>query len=621
MLEPSQRRLLLEALRPPFGFGLDLAIGTTFSLDLHALLTAPLAFAMFDWETGDEHGDGNVIASLEAVRRHAERIHLFCQAGEIAVPSKYRPLVGHIEESVHEIRTPPGGIFHPKLWVLRFRRPADGDLSYRVLCLSRNLTFDRAWDTVLALEGTPVQGSVPENGPLVDFLMALPEMMLWPAPAALRENIETLADELHALRFHPPIGFDSLAFRPLGVAGFRSWPFEDNYDRMLIISPFLTQGTVTRLSRTSSRGVLVSRPESLDALGDAGLSAFEQTFVLSSDSSPVIEQQDEDSSFAESTNEVIGERAGIELTGLHAKLYVAERADTAWVWTGSANASDAAYNTNIEFLIELRGSSEHCGVDSFMGSGHKEVGLIDILTPYSPADEPLVPSAEEEAQLALDEAARTIASLQFTTHVATTDDDRYSLLLEADEPLPQGILEGIRARCWPITLPREAAAESLPEQGTVRLDFGERSFDAITSFFAFELATAAAAWPRRFVINARLVGAPADRKERMLASLLNNANDFLAYLRFLLADLEEAQAVLESLGVADGGAQLWATRATHPAVLEPIIRALARDPERLDHIERLIDDLRKTPDGLDRLPPDFLAVWEPIWEARRELTR
>jgi hypothetical protein len=33
----------------------------------------------------------------------------------------------------------------------------------------------------------------------------------------------------------------------------------------------------------------------------------------------------EHSSLAESTNQVIGERAGIELTGLHAKLYVAER--------------------------------------------------------------------------------------------------------------------------------------------------------------------------------------------------------------------------------------------------------------------------------------------------------
>lgn len=50
MLEPQGRRHLMETLRPPPGYELDRAIGTTYSLDLLALLTAPLAFTIFDWE-------------------------------------------------------------------------------------------------------------------------------------------------------------------------------------------------------------------------------------------------------------------------------------------------------------------------------------------------------------------------------------------------------------------------------------------------------------------------------------------------------------------------------------------------------------------------------------------
>jgi hypothetical protein len=50
MLDPETRRYTLETLRPSAGYELDRAIGTTFSLDLLALLTAPLAFTFFDWE-------------------------------------------------------------------------------------------------------------------------------------------------------------------------------------------------------------------------------------------------------------------------------------------------------------------------------------------------------------------------------------------------------------------------------------------------------------------------------------------------------------------------------------------------------------------------------------------
>jgi hypothetical protein len=43
MLDPHDRASLYEALRPPAGYDLDCAVGTSFTLDLEALLTAPTA--------------------------------------------------------------------------------------------------------------------------------------------------------------------------------------------------------------------------------------------------------------------------------------------------------------------------------------------------------------------------------------------------------------------------------------------------------------------------------------------------------------------------------------------------------------------------------------------------
>ena len=48
MFEPGQRRLLHDTLRPPEGYGFDCAVGTTFTLDLLALLSVPLAFTFRD---------------------------------------------------------------------------------------------------------------------------------------------------------------------------------------------------------------------------------------------------------------------------------------------------------------------------------------------------------------------------------------------------------------------------------------------------------------------------------------------------------------------------------------------------------------------------------------------
>ena len=70
MLNPAQRSHLLELLRPPPGYRLDVAIGTTFSLDLLSALIVPLSFAFFDWEHADGRPVADPLALLEALRQY-----------------------------------------------------------------------------------------------------------------------------------------------------------------------------------------------------------------------------------------------------------------------------------------------------------------------------------------------------------------------------------------------------------------------------------------------------------------------------------------------------------------------------------------------------------------------
>ena len=120
MLDPSKRNLYIDALRPPFGFSLDRAIGTTYTLNLLTLLSVPLSFAKFEFKEKDEILK-DPIKILEAVRSAVGKFHVFCQNGGIKVPGIMNPLFNYLEKSIIEVRSPhPEGIFHPKVWVLRF---------------------------------------------------------------------------------------------------------------------------------------------------------------------------------------------------------------------------------------------------------------------------------------------------------------------------------------------------------------------------------------------------------------------------------------------------------------------------------------------------------------------
>ena len=51
-------------------------------------------------------------------------------------------------------------------------------------------------------------------------------------------------------------------------------------------------------------------------------------------------------------------------------------------------------------------------------------------------------------------------------------------------------------------------------------------------------------------------------------------------------------------------------------LLEHLLRALHRSPDKLDQVHRLIEDLRRTPEGRSILPPELDSVWEPINRVR-----
>jgi hypothetical protein len=212
----------------------------------------------------------------------------------------------------------------------------------------------------------------------------------------------------------------------------------------------------------------------------------------------------------------------------------------------------------------------------------------------------------------------------FEARVSSGPGDAYALRLVGSRPATAagGVdWTGIRVTCRPLSSPSAYAVSVQPDRDIIDIDFGMRSFESLSSFFAFELEGRVEETDLKvgFLVNARLTGAPADRRERMLVHLLRNRGDLLRFLLFLLGGeaspsdtVEMGRGILEALA--------------HPSpstpeiewqnLFEPMVRALAHDPRKLDDIARLVRDLERTEVGKALLPEDWSAIWGPIAAVR-----
>lgn len=615
MLGPHDRRLLLDALRPPEGYVLDFAVGTTYSLDLVALLTAPLAFTLFDWQDAEGKPTADALATLEALRRYADRIAVFCQAGQTIVPKQHRVLFGYLESSVFEVGAQGAETsFHPKVWALRFTAP-DASVCYRLLCLSRNLTFDRSWDTALVLEGDlgDRKNGIAGNHPLGDFFAALPRMSKRPLSPETQQRVEQCAAEMRRVFFTPPEGFDEIRYWPLGIEGKKSWPFDDWYDRVLVVSPFLSAPLLERVTGMTNDAILVSRIDTLRELEAGALASFSAVHALD----PSAEVEEAQTGVDDEDQDVVA--GGLPTSGLHAKLYIAEHGWDASVFTGSANATSAAFGGNVEFLVQLVGKKSRIGIDAFLKKTDGGLSFADLLQLYSPGEEEGV---LDEAQKRADELAeavrRHVSGVALTAHVAPAGGDLFDVRLDAESGSLPPPPPGVELHCWPITLAEHTAAAVAVASPLAT--FHGVSFAGLTSFFAFRVVakTEGKAACLRFVLNVPLAGAPSDRRERILKSLLSSPEQVLRFLMFLLSEFGADGGSLEAAGDAfePGGAPFhWGAGGT--PLFESLMKALDQSPTRLDQVAKLVDDLRSSGENL--LPAGFDEVWLPVWEARQRV--
>ena len=176
--------------------------------------------------------------------------------------------------------------------------------------------------------------------------------------------------------------------------------------------------------------------------------------------------------------------------------------------------------------------------------------------------------------------------------------------------------EGITdVSCWPATLP-SAHGQSL-EEGP---EFNGLSLAELTAFLAIEIRGSLDGRTeyRRFARTIRLSGLPEDRLPRLMAVMLRDRRRLMQLLWLLLSpDQEVSFTDLSGVLAGQNGSSDWG--AALPGLLERMLETLGNDPRRLDDVNSLIEDLRRTEAGTELIGPEFDAVWDTLWTARGRL--
>jgi hypothetical protein len=595
ILAPNSRLLLLDSLKPPPGFHVDAAVGTTFTLSLDALLIPPAAWASH--AVADRMDSVDPILMANTLRAFAERTMVFHEAG-FAAPFAvgYESLAPLLDEMLFPVVVDDGCTFHPKVWVLRFRSDT-GEQGLRVLIGSRNLTLDTTWDAIVRLDSAPGDEGVVDGSALADLLDSLPDRCSISVPPARRTLLDGLVADLRSTRFKLPHGVESAEI----LAWSRARPvtdlFPERCEHRLVISPFLGSDALQGLPRPdkSGRSVLVSRPSSLSEEVAKGF----EPYTLQTDVTDIDDGTDA--------------RLGSDL---HAKVFAFDDGERATVILGSANATSAAFGRNDEVVVRLHGDADKLGVLQIIGESGDDIDDDDrdldlgmLLSPWSPGEE-AEPDADDGRFF--EKAIAAVALVGIDGNCVDNGGDSFALTLwlRNRPSVAPGI--GVEYSLLGQTTP---LADDFSQGQPVTLDL---PLDAVTRLVQVRFADLDAD-PNRSVEDVTVVliadfEPPPGRHVRALRSLLTDKSRFLRFLRFLLESSRDASAVG---GGGDGGElpRLQRRRSSRGVlnedgpILEQLLRLLAHAPSELRHLKAVIDEFS---DDEDILPADFRELWSAI---------
>lgn len=605
MLEPEERILYHRMLLPPAGFRTDFALATTYSLDLSALLMS--AFAL-DGQSAGEGQDHltDPIAGLKALRDLNSRCIVFCQHDRILVPRYESGLFGFFRQVVVPVMPDRKGSFHPKIWLVRYVR--DDAVTYRIACLSRNLTFDTSWDTALIMDSKPKRWNHGLNSGLAALLGSLLQRGKRQIHPDSRKKIRMMVHEIPDLQWEIPGDFRwQPEFINMKGLDFIEELSLHRAESLLLVSPFLSSGILEKITGKVSGKTklhLVSRRESLDALrtenrkkADAILHRFATVRYVRDD--------------------ILPEGEGHAISGLHAKMLLLRLSnEVTRLYTGSANATSSGMGgRNDEFMTKIPLAYSDLTPEDFLDG--KKGALFAISVPY---DLSLEPEPADEAETAFNLLFESVRKwfLEAEPQLNATGDGAFPDISLGFFHAGEAVQEGLAAVGVRILGSKDNPEIELDLANPfVPCAFGPLPVALVCPFLAVRvvLSSRGTNATRLFVLKVDIHGLPEAIESVLFRHFITDQEQFLRYLMLLLGG--EGPASFSGSGGGGGSSSgAGGGRSLLPSLTaEDLLSAFVRDRSIFDRIRREILLLEEAGHASELIPEELRAVLKEFEKA------
>lgn len=583
-----------EVLMPPVGYKLERAIGTTYSLDLETLTAVSIALGLI--EDTDSELINNPISMLSALQKISDKIVVFCEAGQIKLPSKANALCLTLEKMVVPVSVPfdrkinryPA--FHPKTWLLEYSNE-DGEKQYRFVVMSRNMTFDHSWDVACALDGdTTSEGEVSAE-PIVEFLKFLRKQLNKELINYARQysDLSYMIKTVQKVRFQVENGFSECVIMPMGIGAesynmASDWLFTENFHELVVMSPFLTGSVIKGFNDpgktlTGTTRTLITRRSELPKITGEKASNFD-VYVMKDD---II---DGESSISDGEDEQSEQESGKQ--DIHAKIYVRRKYSTTDLYLGSMNASYAAINSNVEMMLRLRTKNSVLNGEKFLADimGEDREGKKNPFELVIPED--MDGSEDTSLQDQVEQRIKEICRIKMTATVESND-GRYDIRVAADIDDKQ---DGVVIK--PLRSNKESVLMS-------EMAFNSLDMLQLSEFYVASVTIEDCTLER--VIMIPTSGIPEGRDAEIIKNVIKTRNQFIEYVAFILGD-DYVQSFLEN-EKSSGGYGEWDQNSAMPAVYEKMLKTSISDPDRLGEIQYITKAIEEE----EIIPPEFREMY------------
>lgn len=576
MFKPDKDRLDYgELLSPPKGFKVSKAIGTTYSLDLETMISIPISLCFS--QSIDNSKNKEKLHILDSIVRCSKMIKIYCQQGQIHVPKNTYSIYSLLEDSIVQVLPDGDYSFHPKIWVIRFDAISTKDTIYRVIVLSRNLTFDRSWDVSVCMDGVVQSEKTDENKPIIDFIKYLTKYNDFKESKVFIRDLRKVKFDLKNS------GFSSYEFIPMGIENYnRHKLFKEKCKNQVIISPFLSKSTLDKIGQLSSnKTILLSRENELNKIDNKTLANFECYSLKDS----VIDGEEY----------ISLDGADIKKQDIHAKVYIRDTGRVCDLYLGSTNCSHRGFNGNIEFLLKLSSSKRNINCNSIISDliSDNEESYFQRFIPNK-----VEPEIDSEEEL-INDLKKNICKYDIKAKVIKSK-DLYNIELLIDDCNKDLInKKGIEVYIKPL--------HKIDEQKCMESRIVFKGFKEVqlSSFYIIDMRGKISY--KSFILKVDTDGIPDSRDKEIMKDIIKSPQAFLNYMSFILGDKSIVEIINSSNyeKSLENKEQSISSTFIKKAMFEKMLQAASREPDKIRDIKNIINYL----DDEDIVPDEFKQLF------------